>query len=412
MNRAIQLSPTTMFRARDTRGFVFCLCVLCLLCGSALAQTQLPEPPLPIDPRPIGELLSRSEKASLAEAQPHGPKKTIELYLRFSDAHLQAAFDAIRVNNYVVSERELDIYNKAVAEAGREAFELKDGVRPLAKKIEQTLYRQIKVLESIDRLFPTEREGFAEAALRHSKQVRVQALNKGLGSGNVLKDGDDKPEEESPSSKEPMPKKDLSLPQSINFRLLGFSRDRTSTEHDDVIRGFDASTMNRARSSQIAADYLTEEEDDHVREAQAAEARVKVFMKIADRRLRAITGEGVSADKKDQKKADAEDREWGALPKLTRAELLRHYRRAIAECMDKLEDAYERNPKSASLPKALATLRDGTDRQLQSLRSLASATKGEDEAAALRDAIEQAETANKGARDGLTRNAKAASPLT
>ena len=93
--------------------------------------------------------------------------------LKLSDAHLQAAFNAISNNNHDAAERELDIYNKAVAEAGKETFALKEGRRTLSKKIEQTLYRQIKTLESIDRLFPAERAGFSDAALKHAKQLRV-----------------------------------------------------------------------------------------------------------------------------------------------------------------------------------------------------------------------------------------------
>ena len=91
------------------------------------------------------------------------------------------------------------------------------------------------------------------------------------------------------------------------------------------------------------------------------------------------------------------------LPKLSRAELLLHYARAIKEGMAKLEDAYERNPKSSAIPKALAALRDATGRHLQTLRVLQSEMKDERESAALREAIDQAETANNGARDGLKR---------
>ena len=133
-----------------------------------------------------------------------------------------------------------------------------------------------------------------------------------------------------------------------------------------------------------------------------ADARAKVFMKIADRRLKAVVGPAASpADKKDQKKVEEEEREWGALPKVSRAELLRHYARAISECMAKLEDAYERNPKSSALPKALSVLRDATDKHLQTLRELKPEMKTETEMAAISGAILEAETANKGARDGL-----------
>ncbi len=86
---------------------------------------------------------------------------------------------------------------------------------------------------------------------------------------------------------------------------------------------------------------------------------------------------------------------------MSRDELLRHYARAIAECMAKLEDAYERNPKSSALPKALAVLRDATDKHLTMLRGLKPELKTDNEVAAISAAIYEAETANKGARDGL-----------
>ena len=403
MNRKAAYIWTISSHALRACRFAFILCVLFATATGALAQFQLPEPPLPVDPRPIGQLLSGTEKALLAEAQVHSPKRAVEVYLKLSDAHLQAAFDAIRVNNHDAAERELDIYNKAVAEAGKETFALKDGRRPLAKRIEQTLYKQIKTLETIDRLFPSEREGFSDAALKHAKQLRVQALNEAFASGGVLKDPEEekKPNSEPPEREAP-PKKRPAFPQQLMFRTIALSTDA----------GFHTASaflgdLSGARSPlQLPGDYLTEEEDDHVREAQAAEARVKVFMKIADRRIKAIVGKPDRPDTPDEpdKKVEGEEREWGALPKASRGELLRHYAKAIAECMAKLEDAYERNPKSASLPKALTLLRDATDRHLQALRALSAEMKNENETAALRDAIGEAETANKGARDGLSKH--------
>ena len=69
--------------------------------------------------------------------------------------------------------------------------------------------------------------------------------------------------------------------------------------------------------------------------------------------------------------------------------------------MAKIEDAYERNPKSTLLPKALATLGEATGRHLQALKALAPQLTDENEVRALREAIEQAEVANKGAREGI-----------
>lgn len=401
------------FGARRVCGFLFIPCVLFATAIVSLAQPQLLEPPLPVDPRPIAELLSQTEKASVAEAQASGARKAVEVYLKLSDAHLQAAFNAISTNNHNAAERDLDIYNKALAEAGKQTFALKDGRRTLAKKIEQTLYRQIKTLESIDRLFPAEREGFADAALKHAKQLRVQALNEAFASGGVLKDPEEGTKPKSDPPKEPSPKKRPAFPLQFTFRSIAFLNE-FGTQPASAFAGYlDGSRTRLPERSvaQIPGDYLTEEEDDHVREAQAADARVKVFMKIGDRRIKAITGETVAlpdkadkSNKKDQKKIEEEEHEWGALPKASRTELLRHYAKAIAECMAKLEDAYERNPKSATLPKALTFLRDATDRHLLALRALSPDMKNENEAAALREAIEQAETANRGARDGLSKH--------
>jgi hypothetical protein len=69
--------------------------------------------------------------------------------------------------------------------------------------------------------------------------------------------------------------------------------------------------------------------------------------------------------------------------------------------MAKLEDAYERNPKSSALPKALSVLRDATDKHLETLRRLKPEMKTDTEVTAMSGAIYEAETANKGARDGL-----------
>ncbi len=375
-------------------GLAVVFCVFFALTVSSHAQgAQIPEPPLPVDPRPLTKLISDSEKALLARS--NNPKKLVDAYLKISDVHLQAAFNLIAVNNHGAAERELDVYNKAVAAAGKEAFSLEEGKRSLSKRIEQALYKQIKTLESIERLFPSEREAFAEAALRHTKQLRVEALNAAFDSGGVLKE----PSAEKEPKDEPLSK--YARP-GINrmHRVPAFAGVANSRLSPLLV--VDARSEKPPGLPQLPGDYLTDEEDEHVREAQAPDARAKVFMKIADRRLKAIVGPAATpVDKKEQKKVEEEEREWGAVPKVGRTELLRHYARAISECMAKLEDAYERNPKSTALPKALAVLRDATDTHLQMLRALKAEMTSDSEVAAIGGAIYEAETANKGARDGL-----------
>ncbi|HKA19360.1 MAG TPA: hypothetical protein VKN18_13805 [Blastocatellia bacterium] len=388
------------------------VCVAFILVALTQAQPiQIPEPPLPVDPRPLSQLLSDAEKATLSDSN---PKKVIDAYLKIADVHLQGAFNSIKANNDRAAEQDLDIYSKAATAALKEAVALQENRRSISKKIEQALYKQIKTLESIERLFPEERERFADAALKHAKQLRVQALNEAFASGDVLKDPDEETKPKSaPKAKDSPPKNQSVKPPLTRFssaRMIGLASVR-QTMPDSVSAStfIDKSTVPQASLAssllQISGDYMTEEEDDHVREAQAPDARVKVFMHIADRRLKAITGTAaVAADKKEAKKIEEEEKEWGAVPKVSKAELLRHYSRAISECMAKLEDAYERNPKSSALPKALALLRDSTDKHLVTLRALKPELKTDGEVDAASGAIYEAETANKGARDGLSKH--------
>lgn len=347
----------------------------------AAQDNKLPPPPLPVDPTPLIKLVTDQERVQLTDARK--PKKMVETCLDIADAHLDAAFSAMRTSRTPEAERQLDIYNKAMAEAAKAAFSQGEGRRGLAKKIEQRLYKQIRILEEIKDSFPVERLPYAEAALKQARQLRVQALNESFAS-EVLKDPSsekksDKPEEDNDkSAKPPLP------PLARSFVSNSFA------------------SVSPTRRTQIPGDYLTEGEDEKVREAQKADDRVKIFMKVADRRLAAISPtQIVPTDKKAQEKAEQELRELGAVPKVSRSQLLLHYARAVREVIAKLEDAYERNPKSSSIPKALTELRDSTDRHLQILRALEPEMKTDSENAAWREALDQAEIANKGARDGL-----------
>lgn len=360
---------------------LFMICALSIGATRSQAQEGQPIfPPLPVNPAPLVELIGDKERKELAKADK--PSEMVETYMDISDAHLDAAFDAIKTGNARSAEIELDIYNKALSEAASVAFaHTKDkDRRKLSKKIEQRLYKQIRTLEMIERLFPEERLAFAVAALNNSKRLRIQALNETFDSGDIL----DVPGK-GKKQKKGSPEKSGSPPASI-------------------VKNFAPAALMRM-SEQIPGDYLNMEEDDLVRLAQKIDDRIKVFMKIADRRLTAIKGVSAPADdKKAQKKAEEEEREWGPLPKLERYELLRHYARAIEESIAKLEDAHERNPKSSDIPRALKVLRDSTDDHLTILRSLEKEMKDEREATALKIAIDQAEIANQGAREGLKGN--------
>ena len=374
-----------------------------LVAPAARAQD---DPPLPVDPTPLADLMNAQEKALVAGAR--NPKQTVEAYLKVADGRVEAALAAVKSNDTPRAERELDVFQKAMGECVKVTDSLTDGKRHAAKKVEQALYKELRTLESVERLFPAERVQFAEAAIKRAKRFRVQMLNIAIASGEVLKDPEaDKPP---PTNNQTEYYDDLLLTPSLSpsplLELDGDLLAQPALWREGMLtrEGVNTAALRRW-VRQIPGDYLTEEEDDKVREAQSPDDRIKVFMRIADRRLAALNPPPLPTEEKARKKAEEklaeEKKEWGELPKLDRAVLLRHYARAIEESIAKLEDSYERNPKSKALGKALEMLREATDRHLQTLRGLLNEVKDPKETDALRHAIEEAETANEGARKGV-----------
>jgi hypothetical protein len=129
---------------------------------------------------------------------------------------------------------------------------------------------------------------------------------------------------------------------------------------------------------QASIDYLTTEEIEYVRDAQIIDARVKAFMKIAERRLLAAEDPQSPLLKRDE-------REWGALPAGTRADRLKHYHRAIEETIVNFEEAYDRNAKDEKILKALTFFCEHVGKHLPRLEALRSSTTD----AATRQTLEQ-----------------------
>ena len=136
-------------------------------------------------------------------------------------------------------------------------------------------------------------------------------------------------------------------------------------------------------------DHLTEQEIDKVREYQAIDERIVVFIKAADRRLLVLTTPNATQKKK-------EEEEWGPLPTGTKLELLTDYKRILEEAEEKLDDAYERGAKNALIPKALSKFKEAVTRHIAQLRALAPQITDSKEQRALAEAIEEAETVTKG----------------
>jgi hypothetical protein len=120
-------------------------------------------------------------------------------------------------------------------------------------------------------------------------------------------------------------------------------------------------------AGQRALDYMTEEEADRVREVQSIDLRIKVFVKIAERRL-------LLAEDSQSQYLKKDEIEWGRLPAVSRADGLKQYGRAIEEAIANFEDAYDRNPKDERLLKALTTFIEHTAGHLPRLEAMRSNT--------------------------------------
>lgn len=135
-------------------------------------------------------------------------------------------------------------------------------------------------------------------------------------------------------------------------------------------------------------DHLTEQEVDQVREVQQIDLRIEVFIKAADRRILVLTNPNATQKKK-------EEETWGPLPTGTKAELLSDYKKILEEGEEKMDDFFEREPKSDLLKKALRKFKDAANRQIPQLRAMAAQLTEKADQRALAEAIEEAETVTK-----------------
>lgn len=147
-------------------------------------------------------------------------------------------------------------------------------------------------------------------------------------------------------------------------------------------------------SAQRKGEYLTDGEIELVREIRLIDNRSEIFLKIADRRLIALTDPtGPTGDSKFKK--------FGPLPTGSPVELLDDYRRAVEELMVKLDDEFERTGMTAALKKALESSSKEMDRQLGVLATLKTMSSGDDFRSIHRRAVEAANDLRDGARSAL-----------
>lgn len=132
-------------------------------------------------------------------------------------------------------------------------------------------------------------------------------------------------------------------------------------------------------------EHLTPEEIDLVRDNQELDKRTDVFIKAAERRMRAIADPSAAA-----RAAEKEKEELGEV-KGTRAQLLYDVSHILDEAVVNIDDTATRNPESALLRKSLYKLSEAAAHLLPQLAPLREQIPEGPERDQLERAIEAAE---------------------
>jgi len=124
-------------------------------------------------------------------------------------------------------------------------------------------------------------------------------------------------------------------------------------------------------------DHLTPQEVDLVKEAQALDKRIEVFIKAAERRLMVINNSSAANAK--QLKKDAE--RWGELPAGSRAELVADIAHILDEAITNIDDVSSRDERNPLISKALRKLAQSVNTIMVQLKPLSAQAKGDAEVA-------------------------------
>src|SRR5688572_19859259 len=142
-------------------------------------------------------------------------------------------------------------------------------------------------------------------------------------------------------------------------------------------------------------DHLTAQEVDLVKEAQALDKRIEVFIKAAERRLMVINGSSTANAKQLKKEAER----WGELPSGSRADLVADIAHILDEAITNIDDVSSRDERNPLIPKSLRKLAQSVNSIMTQLKPLSAQAKSDAEVASFalldEDAQSILEAANK-----------------
>src|SRR5689334_16161963 len=150
-----------------------------------------------------------------------------------------------------------------------------------------------------------------------------------------------------------------------------------------------------AQATTPQREHLTPQEIDLVKEAQALDKRIDVFIRAVERRLMVINNSS-AANAKVLKK---ESERWGELPTGSRAELVGDIARIFDEAITNIDDVATRDERNPLIAKSLRKLATSVNSILGQLKPLSTEAKSDAEVASFEmlneDAQSILEAANK-----------------
>ena len=137
--------------------------------------------------------------------------------------------------------------------------------------------------------------------------------------------------------------------------------------------------------AQNRLDNMTDKEDMQVREAQELDLRMKVYIKIVDRRILGLKDPSAGTSKEVQKSIDT----WGELRVGNAVSMYSDIDKTIGEAVSRIDDAAERDMNNPLFGKAVHILADAAKRWLPDFNAFLQKASTERERALLGSAIEQ-----------------------
>jgi hypothetical protein len=143
------------------------------------------------DPSLHGQLpgmLSEMEKQSILKER--DPKPHVESALKIAEARVNNAFQLAQGNQSGAAAQDLGAFLALIVYSdtyARKALASKNkDLNHCLKRIEQTVFKQSRNLESITRALPLESREALESQIGEVKKIRLRAINDLLGRGQVI----------------------------------------------------------------------------------------------------------------------------------------------------------------------------------------------------------------------------------